>query len=178
MVGSGPERVLSWIVLVLGLAGVSMGMAAHAWTTPFPWAVAAILLVGTALTRVFGIPLPGKGFTSFFPNACAGCVLALGWGAGGVVTGLAVFLGERVGRRRSLGHALDMVGFGTFTAAATGLLYSAMGGGFGAAAMSADNLAPLAFCVFFPPLMMNALFYLRLTFTGGMSWVNRALTLR
>jgi len=177
-VGSGPERVLGWTILVVGLAAVTMGLAAHAWTTPFPWMVAGILLVGTGLTRVFGISLPGKAFTSFFPNACAGCVLALGWSAGALVTGAAVFLGERVGRRRTLGQALDMVGLGMFTAAATGLLYSAMGGLYGAAAMNAGNLAPLAFCVFFPPLLMNALFYLRLTFTGGMAWLNGRLTLR
>ena len=173
-----PDRILGWSIMAAGLAAVVAGLALHAWTEPFPWVVAGTLLVGTAMTRVFGIPLPGKGFTSFFPNACAAAVIALGWGAGAAVTALAVFLGETIGRQRTARQGLDLAALGAASGAVAGVFYAGMDGGFGAEAMRAGNLAPLAFALIAPALLMDALFYLRLALVRGMARADRGMTLR
>src|SRR5438445_99733 len=105
----------------------------------------ALAVVG-ALTRRYGIPLPGNGFSSYVLGVVAYALLARGWAFATVVAPLAVLPGDlwlrRLPPRAAFGNAAHLAA-GT---AAAGLLYARLGGAIGAApprALGADGVLAL-----------------------------------
>ena len=59
------DEIVRMCVVAFGTLSVALGLAFNYYAHPFPWLGAGLLLFVAAATRVFGIPLPGKGFASF-----------------------------------------------------------------------------------------------------------------
>jgi hypothetical protein len=104
------SRNIGLTFALLGFVAVGAGLAVGEVVRPFPWPLAFGLFVVTAITRRFGVALPGKWFVSFVPAAAASAAVALGWGAGGVVGCLAFIAGDRVFRRVPLMATLESAG--------------------------------------------------------------------
>src|ERR1041385_4146187 len=66
-----------------------------------------ILVVVGALTRRYGVPLPGNGFASYILGLAAFATLDRGWTFGGLVAPLAMIAGDLALRRLPIATALD-----------------------------------------------------------------------
>src|SRR5258708_27781447 len=84
-----------------------------------------------------------------------------------------VFL-RRVSVRAALGNAAPLTG-GT---ALAGLIYARLGGGFGAGALTAANVGPVAAALLLLPLVVNGTFYLELALAQAFAWLDARLTAR
>src|SRR2546427_6410145 len=137
----------------------------------------ALAVVG-ALTRRYGIPLPGNGFSSYVLGVVAYALLARGWAFATVVAPLAVLPGDlwlrRLPPRAAFGNAAHLAA-GT---AAAGLLYARLGGAIGAEALGAHNLPALAAVLLVLPVVINGTFYLELALGPARAWVDPRLTAR
>ncbi|MGH7718394.1 MAG: hypothetical protein ACREON_06060, partial [Gemmatimonadaceae bacterium] len=89
------ELVRRAVVVVSALA-IPIGLGLGQYASPFPWLGAILMVVMAAATRVFGIPLPGKGFTSFAVGAGIAAILILGWAAGALACALGLLIGDTV----------------------------------------------------------------------------------
>src|SRR5437667_24159 len=131
-----------------------------------------------ALTRRYGIPLPGNGFSSYVLGVVAYALLARGWAFATVVAPLAVLPGDlwlrRLPPRAAFGNAAHLAA-GT---AAAGLLYARLGGAIGAEALGAHNLPALAAVLLVLPVVINGTFYLELALGPARAWVDPRLTAR
>ena len=85
------DEIVRMCVVAFGTLAVALGLAFNYYAKPFPWLGAVLLLLIAAATRVFGIPLPGKGFASFAVGPGIAALIALDWAAG-------------VARRRARNH--------------------------------------------------------------------------
>ena len=111
-------------VIVVGLLATAIGLRRSASVrTPFPWAGALLLLVLAAATRVFGIPLPGKGYASFAVGAGIASMIALGWAAGAAFAGIGILIGDAVFRRLPFRNAIGNLGHFTTAFAVSGITY-------------------------------------------------------
>src|SRR6266852_1588630 len=107
----------------------------------------AVLVVVGALTRRYGIALPGNGFSSYILGVTAYAILDRGWPFGVVVASLAMIAGDLALRRLPVAAALDNAAHLATGAALAGLAYARLGGATGAQALAASNLVPLVACL-------------------------------
>src|SRR3989454_777220 len=130
-------------LFAIGWAALGYASGAARAGPGFAMELLALAVVG-ALTRRYGIPLPGNGFSSYVLGVVAYALLARGWAFATVMAPLAVLPGDlwlrRLPPRAAFGNAAHLAA-GT---AAAGLLYARLGGAIGAEALGANNLPALA----------------------------------
>src|SRR3989454_10053813 len=147
---ASPGLLVRALVALGAVAAVAAGLAAFASRrVPLSADVAeeiVVLVVVGALTRRYGIPLPGKGFSSYLLGVTAYAILDRGWPFGVVVASLAMIAGDLALRRRPVAAALDTAAHLATGAALAGLAYAKLGGGKGGpAAPSSQPRPPRAF---------------------------------
>jgi methyl-accepting chemotaxis protein/putative methionine-R-sulfoxide reductase with GAF domain len=173
------DDVVRWTVIAVGILSAIVGLLLHQYTTPFPWMGAALLLVLSAATRVFGIPLPGKGYASFAVGAGIASVVALGWAGGAVFAGTGILLGDLVGRRLPWRNGLGNMGhFMTAFAVSGTIYYGLANGGMAQLAFSPGNAWRLGLLILVFLFCANATFYLQLKLSPAIAWVDARLTAR
>src|SRR5919198_2808726 len=139
--------------------------------------VLALIMIG-ALTRRYGIELPGNGFSSYILGVMAYAVIDHGWPFAAIIAPFAMVFGD-LGLRRlpasvALGNAAHLTAGGTVA----GLLYQRLGGAVGAAALAPGNFGALALFLVVLPAAVNATFYLELALGRSLAWVDARLTAR
>src|SRR5882724_10667385 len=137
-----------------------------------------MLVVVGALTRRYGIALPGNGFASIILGVTAYAILDRGWPFGVVVAPLAMVAGDLALRRLPVAAALDNAAHLTTGAALAGLAYERLGGATGAQALTVSNLVPLVAFLVLLPCVVNGTFYIELALGRTLAWVDAALTAR
>jgi len=137
-----------------------------------------VLAVMGALTRRYGIPLPGKGFTSYIIGVTAYAILDHGWPFGVLVAPAAMVAGDLALRRLPAVAALDNAAHLTAGSALAGLAYARLGGATGAQALAPANLLPLVALLVVLPCVINGTFYLELALGRTVAWVDARLTAR
>jgi methyl-accepting chemotaxis protein len=173
------DELVRMCVVAFGTLSVSLGLAFNYYAHPFPWLGAGLLLVTAAATRLFGIPLPGKGFSSFAVGPGIAALIALDWAAGALVVALGIILGDAIFRRLPLRNALSTAGhFLTAGTVAGYSYYGLMNGQLGIAAFSASNAWRLGIMIALFLLTANGTFYLQLKLSPAIAWVDARLTAR
>ena len=137
----------------------------------------ALTAVG-ALTRRYGIALPGSGFSSYILGVMAYAVLDRGWVFAVLVAPLAMGIGDVFLRRLPVRAALGNTAHVTTGTAVVGLFYARVGGAFGAGAFATGNLGPLASLLVLLPMVINATFYLELVLGRTQARMDGRLTTR
>ena len=164
-------------LFAIGWAALGYASGAARAGPGFAMELLALAVVG-ALTRRYGIPLPGNGFSSYVLGVVAYALLARGWAFATVVAPLAVLPGDlwlrRLPPRAAFANAAHLAA-GT---AAAGLLYARLGGAIGAEALGANNLPALAAVLLVLPVVINGTFYLELVLGPARAWVDPRLTAR
>jgi methyl-accepting chemotaxis protein len=138
----------------------------------------AILTVAGALTRRYGLALPGNGFTSYILGVAAYALLDRGWPFAVLAAPLAMLAGDLGLRRLPASAALDNAAHLTAGTALAGLLYARLGGAEGAPALGAANLGPLALFLIALACVVNGTFYAALALGRRIAWVDARLTAR
>jgi methyl-accepting chemotaxis protein len=138
----------------------------------------ALLVVVAALTRRYGIALPGNGFSSYVIGVMLFAILDRGWAFAAVVAPFAMLVGDvllrRLPLRAAFGNAAHLTAGSTFV----GLMYARASGAAGAAALAADNVGAVALTIVMLPIIVNGTFYLELALGQTIAWVDARLTLR
>ena len=137
-----------------------------------------ILVAVGALTRRYGIALPGNGFSSYILGVMAYAVLDCGWTCAVLIAPVAMASGDLLLRRLPAEAALSNTAHLTAGTAAVGLVYERLGGATGLEALSATNLAPLTVLLVLLPIVVNATYYLELALGRAFAWVDPGLTAR
>jgi methyl-accepting chemotaxis protein len=171
--------------LAVSLAAlVSFGAGVIAYTSgsvpagpDLPLAGALLILIA-AMTRRFGIALPGNGFSSYVIGATLFAILDRGWAFAAIVAPFAMVLGDVLLRRLPVRVALDNAAHLTTGSTLVGLMYARTGGEIGAGALTIDNLAPLTLTIVLLPIIVNGTFYLELALGQTIAWVDARLTMR
>src|SRR3989442_1223097 len=96
----------------------------------------------------------------------------------GALGAFAVALGDRFLRHLRLRAALTNAAHLTAGSAIVGWLYGRLGGVTGLAALSGENLVPLAAMLVLLPVVINGSFYLELALDRTLAWVDARLTAR
>src|SRR6267378_4053455 len=109
----------------------------------------AVLVLVAAITRRYGIALPGNGFSSYVLGVMLFTILDRGWAFAAIVAPFAMLVGDVLLRRLPL-----------------------------RAALSADNAWVVALTVVMLPIIVNGTFYLELALGQTIAWVDARLTLR
>jgi methyl-accepting chemotaxis protein len=176
----GLARGVQALVIVgaaASLAAAALALSAGRATLGGGMEVLALVAVG-ALTRRYGITLPGSGFSSYVLGVVAFAVLDGGWVLGVVVALGAVVVGDLLVRRlpvaTGLGHAADL----TAGTAAAGLLYAGLHGATGAAALGPANFGPAAAFLITLALVVNGTYYLELVLDRPTRWLDPRVTAR
>jgi methyl-accepting chemotaxis protein len=173
------DEIVRMCVVAFGTLAVALGLAFNYYAKPFPWLGAVLLLLIAAATRVFGIPLPGKGFASFAVGPGIAALIAFDWAAGSLVAALGIILGDAVVRRLPLRNALSNAGhFLTAGSIAGYTYYGLLNGQLGLAAFNASNAWRLGFMIAMYLLTVNGTFYLQLKLSPAIAWVDAKLTAR
>src|SRR6266704_230325 len=179
---ASPGLLVRALVALGAVAAIAAGLAAFASRrVPLGAAVAeeiAVLGVVGALTRRYGIALPGNGFSSYILGVTAYAILDRGWPFGVVVASLAMIAGDLALRRLSVAGALDNAAHLATGAALAGLAYARLGGATGAQALTVSNLVPLVAFLVLLPCIVNGTFYIELALGRTFAWVDAALTAR
>jgi methyl-accepting chemotaxis protein len=171
------ELIRRSVVTIAALA-TPIGLGMQQYVSPVPWLGAVLMVVVAAATRVFGIPLPGKGFTSFAVGAGIAAILTLGWAAGALACAIGLLIGDFAIRRIPLRNAIGNAGHVATACAVSGLAYVMVGGEFGDRVYEAGHIWRLALlCVVFH-FTVNATFYLQLKLSPAIAWVDPKLTAR
>ncbi|HTR19979.1 MAG TPA: methyl-accepting chemotaxis protein [Gemmatimonadales bacterium] len=176
-----PSRVFP-VLIGLG-ALVALGLAAVALVRRGPiedglvLALLVLILAG-ALTRRFGVALPGNGFSSYVLGVMLVAILLHGWPFATIVAPFAMGLGDLLMRRLRWRPVLSNAAHLTAGTALVGWLYQTMGGVTGAAALQLDNYGPLLALLLLLPLVINGTFYLDMFLTQSVAWVDALLTVR
>ena len=178
-----PARLLPALIGVAALLTFGLGLAdlvrRGGTSLGSSTLVALIVLVAAgALTRRFGIALPGNGFSSYVLGVMLVAILWNGWPFATVVAPLAMGLGDLAVRRLSPRAALSNAAHLTVGSAIVGWLYQVLGGATGAVALQVENLGPLLALLILLPVIINGTFYLELFFTQSAAWVDALLTIR
>src|SRR6267378_1139533 len=177
-----PARFVQ-VTIAVG-AALAVGWSLFAYGTgrnpPGPgFGLAALaLVVGGALTRRYGVSLPGNGFSSYVLGTLVFAILDRGWTFAALVAPLAMILGDVFLRRLPVRAALVNAAHLTAGSALVGLAYGALGGATGRAALTTANLFPLVALLVLLPLLVNATFYLELALGRTLAWVDAPLTIR
>ncbi len=173
------DETVRYSVIVVGILATVVGLSTHQYVTPFPWAGALLLLVLSAASRVFGIPLPGKGYASFAVGTGIASIIALGWSAGAVFGGAGIFIGDLLGRRLPWRNAIGNTGhFMTAFAVSGWFYYSVLNGGMASLAFSPGNTWRLGILILLFIVTANGTFYLQLKLSPAIAWVDARLTAR
>src|SRR5213594_747403 len=179
---ASPGLLVRALVALGAVAAIAAGLAAFAsQRVPLGADVAeeiVVLVVVGALTRRYGIALPGNGFSSFILGVTAYAILDRGWTFGVLVAPLAIVAGDLAMRRLPVAAALDNAAHLTLGAAVAGLAYARLGGATGAQALAAGNLVPLVVFLVLLPCVVNSTFYVELALGRSLAWVDAALTAR
>ena len=179
---ASPGLLVRALVALGAVAAIAAGLAAFAsQRVPLGTDVAeeiAVLVVVGALTRRYGIALPGNGFSSYILGVTAYAILDRGWPFGVVVASLAMIAGDLALRRLPVAAALDNAAHLATGAALAGLAYARLGGATGAQALAASNLVPLVAFLVLLPCVVNGTFYIELALGRTLAWVDAALTAR
>ena len=179
---ASPGLLVRALVALGAVAAIAAGLAAFASRrVPLGSDVAqeiVVLVVVGALTRRYGIALPGNGFSSFILGVTAYAILDRGWAFGVLVAPLAMVAGDLALRRLPVAAALDNAAHLTMGAAVAGLAYARLGGATGAQALAAGNLVPLVVFLVLLPCVVNGTFYIELALGRSLAWVDAALTAR
>jgi methyl-accepting chemotaxis protein len=138
----------------------------------------ALLVLFAALTRRYGIALPGNGFSSYVIGAMLFAILDRGWAFAAIVAPFAMSVGDVFLRRLPLRAALVNAAHLTTGSTFVGLMYARLGGATGAAALDAHNVGALALTIVLLPVIVNGTFYLELALGQTIAWVDARLTLR
>lgn len=137
-----------------------------------------VLVLLAALTRRYGIPLPGKGFASFLFAVILTGLLLRDWYFAVIVGAIGTPTGDFFFRRLRIRGVLNNIGHIVVGTGLTGIAYDLMGGAHGQAALAPDNLAPLLVAILLLPALVNGTFYLEHALATGFAWVDARLTLR
>jgi methyl-accepting chemotaxis protein len=173
------DELVRMCVVAFGTLSVALGLAFNYYAHPFPWLGAGLLLLVAAATRVFGIPLPGKGFASFAVGPGIAALIALDWAAGALVAALGIIVGDAIVRRLPLRNAVSNAGhFLTAGTIAGYSYYGLMSGELGLAAFSQGNAWRLGTMIAMFLLTVNGTFYLQLKLSPAIAWVDARLTAR
>jgi methyl-accepting chemotaxis protein len=181
-VSAAPALFVRVVVSVAAIASFGLGLAAFITgripaTENLPLAGVLLILVA-ALTRRYGIALPGNGFSSFVLGVMLFAILYHGWAFAAIVAPFAMLVGDtllrRLPLRAALGNAAHLTAGSTFV----GFMYERLGGVSGAAALSADNIGIIALTIVMLPIIVNGTFYLELALGQTMAWVDARLTLQ
>ena len=173
------DEIVRMCVVAFGTLSVSLGLAFNYYAHPFPWLGAGLLMLTAAATRVFGIPLPGKGFSSFAVGPGIAALVAFDWAAGAVVVAIGIMIGDAIFRRLPLRNAISTAGhFLTAGTVAGYSYYGLMNGRLGVAAFSPDNAWRLGALIALYLLTANGTFYLQLKLSPAIAWVDARLTAR
>src|SRR5262245_11073857 len=140
--------------------------------------VGALLILVAALSRRYGIALPGNGFSSYVIGVTLFTILDRGWAFTAIVAPFAMLVGDIFLRRLPLRAALANAAHLTTGSTLVGWMYARLGGMSGAGALAVDNLAPLALTIVLLPIIVNGTFYLELALSRTVVWVDPRLTLR
>ena len=142
-------------------------------------AVQTLLFVTAgALTRRFGIALPGGGYASFVLAVVLTAILLHGWEFAVVVAVLTIAAGDVGLRRLPLSGAATTAAHLVFGSAVTGLLFEALGGVRDGGTLATQNLLPLVVTATALPIVVNGTFYVELALRGMFLWKDARLTLR
>ena len=177
-----PALIVRIAVATAALVSFGAGLTAYinGWVPAgenLPLAGALLILVA-AITRRYGIALPGNGFSSFVLGVMLYAILDRGWAFAAIVAPFAMLVGDvllrRLPLRAALGNAAHLTAGSTFV----GLMYSRISGATGAAALSADNVGAVALTIVLLPVIVNGTFYLELALGQSIAWVDARLTLQ
>ena len=138
----------------------------------------ALLVIVAALTRRYGIALPGNGFSSYVIGVMLFAILDRGWAFAAIVAPFAMLVGDVLLRRLPLRAAFDNAAHLTAGTTFVALMYARVSGAAGAAALSADNVGAVALTTVMLPIIVNGTFYLELALGQTIAWVDARLTLR
>src|SRR5712692_4606348 len=181
-IAAAPALVVRVAVSVAALASFGAGLAAY--TTGrvpagenLPLAGALLVLIA-ALTRRYGIALPGNGFSSYVLGVMLYAILDRGWAFAAIVAPFAMLGGDVLLRRLPLRAALVNAAHLTMGSTLVGLMYARLSGVQGGAALGIDNLAPAILPILMLPIIVNGTFYLELALGQTIAWVDARLTLR
>ena len=179
---SAPALLVRAAVSLAALVSFGAGLAAFAnGRVPagenLPLAGALLILVA-ALTRRYGIALPGNGFSSYVIGVMLFAILDRGWAFAAIVAPFAMLVGDVLLRRVPLRAAFGNAAHLTTGSTIVGLMYSRVGGATGAAALSADTAGVVALTIVLLPIIVNGTFYLELALGQTIAWVDARLTLR
>ena len=184
--GSGRTRIgpLGLRVLITVGAAVAYGWVlsnAFRGTLPLgssPALLGAGIVAAGALSRRFGLPLPGNGFSSYILGVVAFAVLDRGPALAVLVAPIAMTIGDIALRRIPIRAALFNAAHLTLGTSVVGWVYARTGGLSGPAALTGANALPLALFLILLPAVVNGTFYLELAFGRTIAWVDAWLTLR
>src|SRR3989441_1322716 len=163
--------------VAFGWSLVAYGSGRVALTPGFGIATLTLVAVG-ALTRRYGVSLPGNGFSSYVLGTMVFAILDRGWSFAALVAPLAMIVGDVFLRRLPLRAALGNAAHLTAGSTLVGLGYTWVGGATGRAALTTANLPPLAGVFVLLPLVVNGTFYLELTVGRTRAWGDARLTIR
>jgi len=169
------------VVSIAALFSFGTGLVALAQgTSPganLPLAGALLILVA-ALTRRYGIALPGNGFSSYVIGVMLFAMLDRGWAFAAVVAPFAMLVGDVLLRRLPVRTALDNAAHLTAGTAFVAFMYARIGGETGAGALTVENVGAVAITIVLLPIIVNGTFYLELALGQTIAWVDARLTLR
>lgn len=119
-----------------------------------------VLVVAGALSRLIGIPLPGKGFASFLFTVAWIALFLRGWAVAVVAVAVGILVGDSFFRKLRFRNVLNNMAHAVAGTGIIGLTYAAIGGSIGGQALAAENLPKLLFALAFLPLLVDGTFYL------------------
>lgn len=136
-----------------------------------------VLLAAAGLTRRFGIPLPGQGFSSLVLAVVLIALFLRGWPFAVLVAAIGTTGGDMFFRSLSVSQLRSNVAHVSAATGIVGLAYGLSGGMLGSDAISLSNLLPLTLALVALPLLARGTFYLDMALSGvrRIAW---ALTIR
>src|SRR5207247_4980608 len=170
--------------LVSLAAGLALGWAATGYASGRANAASALgleflVLVGVgALTRGYGVALPGNRFSSYVLGVTTYAVLDGTWRLAAVVGPPALVIGDLLLRRCPLSRALANAAHVTAGSAVAGLVYERLSGATGAQALATANLGALAALLVLLPVAVNATLYLELALGRALASADAGVTAR
>jgi methyl-accepting chemotaxis protein len=179
---AAPALLIRAVISLAALVSFAAGIVAYARGAVvigenLPLA-AALLILLAALTRRYGIALPGNGFSSYVIGVMLFAILYGGWAFAAVVAPFVMIVGDVFLRRMPLRSALGNAAHLTTGSTLVGLFYERLGGAVGPAALSAGNVSLIAATIVLLPVIVNGTFYLELALGQTIAWVDARLTMR
>ncbi len=112
-----------------------------------------LLVAAGAITRRFGVELPGNGFASFSTAVVLTALLLRSWPFAVLVSVFTLLVGDLLLRRGRMRAVILDLSYQVAGTGIAGLIYAEAGGGVRADALSIDNLGPLLLAIFLIPIL-------------------------